>query len=133
MASIQPILETLRCPQCQSPKLALLDSNAASPAQANSLRCAECSTEFQSVNGLPWLFKNPHVHFNQWQAKFQVYAENVKRNLMRVESGLMVSDERSEKTRQRLNKIHEAEEHNIATLRELLKPVLEKSLPPVAL
>jgi hypothetical protein len=108
----------LACPRCDRAPLEASDSG---------YRCPGCKTEFPGVGDVPWLFAEPNARRDEWQGRWQLTLRSLERNYERLERalgrpGLL------ESTRQRLERLRNAQLHHAEQLKALLQPLELASL-----
>jgi len=98
------------CPRCSRP----LDA---------PLRCPACRVDFPTLDGIPWLFAEPHAALAEWRTRIDFALADLRRNQDATEHALGAAD-LAEPTRRRLERLRDGQAFQREALRQLMRPVI---------
>ncbi len=113
MAEQHPLLPLLACPRCVKARLV---------ARKDALRCRRCGTEFPELKGIPWLFANPTVSWEEWRGRYHFARRRLEEDAGRLDGALGGEDLRGS-TRRRLESLRDAYRGQVEILDDLLAPL----------
>ena len=105
------LTDILACPRCDKTPL---------DVQADAFHCAACKVEFQSLDGIPWLFADPEASLGEWRNRMQMSLQRLGHDVVQLESELKNKDLR-QLTRRRVERYKKALEQHRRKLQELLQ------------
>ena len=108
----------LACPRCdKSP----LDSGD------DTLHCKACKVDFPLVDGIPWLFAEPHAALGEWRGRLQFALQQLGHEITGLEQELK-NTELAALARRRVERYKKCVESHRRKLQKLLRPVDIQSL-----
>ena len=108
-----PLLPLLACPRCVKARL---------ETAPEGYRCKRCKSEFPHLVGIPWLFPNPGVAWDEWRARHHAELRRLEHDATAIEAEL--EDEALlPETRARLEHLAHAERDQAERLVALLEPL----------
>lgn len=113
MSQIAALVELLMCPKCKR-EIVL---------KGDLLSCTKCAIDFPNFNGIPWFFKSVDSTLLQWQARINVLFQKFENQKILLQDDLLRVGLMAE-TKTRLLEGIKGVENNLATLNELLSPLL---------
>ena len=105
------LTDILACPRCDKTPLEV---------QADAFHCSACKVDFQSVDGIPWLFAEPEASLGEWRNRMQMSLQRLGHDVVQLESELKNKDLR-QLTRRRVERYKKALEQHRRKLQELLQ------------
>lgn len=104
-------IELLACPRCSKP---LVDSPP--------LRCGHCRVDYPDIAGVPWLFAEPGAALAEWRQRMHRLLRQWEADTSRTQRALRAPDLHP-LTRQRLEKLANAQSAHLGELARLLTPL----------
>ncbi len=108
----------LACPRCDKTPLARTDAG---------FRCAACKVDFDSVNGIPFLFAEPEASLGEWRGRLQRALTQLSHDVAALDDELRDKQLRT-LTRRRLERLRKALDHHRRSLAKLTQPLDVQSL-----
>ena len=108
----------LACPRCDKSPLEASD---------DTLHCKACKVDFPLVDGIPWLFAEPHAALGEWRGRLQFALQQLAHEIAGLEQELE-NTELSALARRRVERYTKCVESHRRKLQKLLRPVDVQSL-----
>ena len=108
----------LACPRCDKTPL---------DARDGDFHCTACKVDFQSVDGIPWLFADPEASLGEWRNRVQMSSQRLSHEVLELEAELKDKDLRR-LTRRRVERYKKALEQHRRKLQKLLQAMDVQSM-----
>ncbi len=105
------LTDILACPRCDKTPL---------QAKDDAFHCSACKVDFQSVDGIPWLFAEPEASLGEWRNRLQMSLQRLSHEVLQLEAELKDKDLRR-LTRRRVERYKKALEQHRRKLQRLLQ------------
>lgn len=105
--------DAFACPRC--------DRTPLDPS-ANGLRCAGCTIDFPLIDGIPWLFAEPHAALGEWRGRLHFSLRQLAQRTAELDAALARPGLRAA-TRERLAALRAATADHAQRLADLLAPL----------
>ena len=107
------LAKILACPRCDKTPL---------DAKDDGFHCPACKVDFQSVDGIPWLFAEPEASLGEWRNRLQMSLQHLGFDVVQLEAELKNKGLR-QLTRRRVERYKKAREQHRRELQKLLQPL----------
>jgi hypothetical protein len=98
--------------------------------QNKTLNCSQCSTEFPSLGGIPWLYKTPTTVISDWRNRYN-YAMAILNDEIQSIKQALKDDELAPLTIERLRKLLQAKAEHGKAIHKILAPLEVKEVDQV--
>ena len=112
------LTDILACPRCDKTPLEAKDGD---------FHCTACKVDFQSVDGIPWLFAEPEARLGEWRNRLQMSLQRLSHEVLQLEAELKDKDLRR-LTRRRVERYKKALEQHRRKLQKLLQTMDVQSM-----
>ncbi len=112
------LTDILACPRCDKTPLEAKDGD---------FHCTACNVDFQSVDGIPWLFAEPEASLGEWRNRLQMSLQRLSHEALQLEAELKDKDLRR-LTRRRVERYKKALEQHRRKLQKLLQAMDVQSM-----
>ena len=112
------LTDILACPRCDKTPLEAKDGD---------FHCTACKVDFQSVDGIPWLFAEPEASLGEWCNRLQMSLQRLSHEALQLEAELKDKDLRR-LTRRRVERYKKALEQHRRKLQKLLQAMDVQSM-----
>lgn len=108
----------LACPRCDKTPLTVTKTG---------YHCPACKTDFDSINGIPFLFADPDASLGEWRGRMQRALTQLSHDVAALDNELADKNLRL-LTRRRLERLRKAQDHHRRSLARLTEPLDVQSL-----
>ncbi len=112
------LIALLACPRCDKTPLESGENNS---------HCKACNIDFPHVDGIPWMFAEPHAALGEWRGRLQFALQQFGHEIAGLEQELE-NKELSALAKRRVERYKKCVESHRRKLQKLLRPVDVQSL-----